>query len=351
MSDRPFLPSDLDYYTAAAAKEFVRLVQARAVRAAVGGEAASDRWLQAIDAPSRVGRLLKAGVPAATTGSAGYAGDIAADFRNVVGAFSETLRSTGFFFALLAGGFVRVPMRTRAGIISIGATAWIVGEGKPKPLSRVTVANQEIAARKAVGMMVATKELITAVGQAGQQLFERELRNAVALAVDEEALRILLTGVTPTPSAGATFANAVTDLQALLGAIETKGGPVVLIAARDVAIAAGLLATPSGFVFPVRGEMGGLPVYVSDAVDPGMLIAVNAATVAADADEIAVSVSTQAAVEMADAALVQDGTTGTGTNLVSLWQDNSIGLMVEVAFGLEKIRDDGVAAISGIAWG
>ena len=34
--------------------------------------------------------------------------------------------------------------------------------------------------------------------------------------------------MTPTPSAGATFANAVTDLQALLGAIDTRGGPVVL---------------------------------------------------------------------------------------------------------------------------
>jgi hypothetical protein len=351
MSERPFLPASYDDpFLALHAREFSQLCQARAVRA-LDGEAAADRWLSRIDAASRVGKILKAAIPAATTSDSGYAGDIAADYRNIVGAFSTSLRSDGFFMALLENGFARVPMRSRAGVITVGASAWAVGEGLPKPISRVTVANQEITPRKAVGLLVATKETITAVGASGQLLFENELRRAVAQAVDEVALSVLLAGITPTPSAGPTFPDAVTDLRALLGGIETRGGPVVLITDRATAIAAGLLATTAGFAFATRGEMGGLPIYVSDAVDPGMLIAVNCATVAADSDSIEVSASRQAAVEMLDSALVQNGTTGAGTNLVSLWQDNSVGLKVEVAFGLEKIRDDGVAAVSGIAYG
>ncbi|QPB21340.1 hypothetical protein [Rhizobium sp. 007] len=53
---------------------------------------------------------------------------------------------------------------------------------------------------------------------------------------------------------------------------------------------------------------------------------------------------------MLDAALVQDSTTGAGTNLVSMFQTNSVAVQALVAFAAERLRDNAIAQVTGIEW-
>jgi hypothetical protein len=276
--------------------------------------------------------------------------------RAVIAAYSESLRSTGFFFALLDNGFSRVPMNTNAVVLTAGAAAYVVGEGLPKPISRVTTNSQWLTPRKAVGMLVISQELALSTGESGRRLFERELRNAVSVAVDAEALNVILDDVSATSgAAGGDTDAALADLRTLLSKVEVRGGRIVLLAAGDVALGLSLLPTiAGGQAFPqmtaLGGMVAGIQCYVSDAIPDGQLVAVQTAAIAADAGEFETRVSRQAAIEMLDAALQQDGGTGQGAAMVSLFQANLMGIAIEARFGLEVIRPRAAAAITGATY-
>src|SRR4051812_43087793 len=70
--------------------------------------------------PERVQRILKA-VPAGTTLSGNWASDLVSnDFQVMITAFTDSLRNRSIFYRLLDGGFTRVPLRTRAAVITTG---------------------------------------------------------------------------------------------------------------------------------------------------------------------------------------------------------------------------------------
>jgi hypothetical protein len=58
----------------------------------------------------------------------------------------------------------------------------------------------------------------------------------------------------------------------------------------------------------------------------------------------------QTTIEMLDAALVQDSTTGAGTNLVSMFQTNSVAIRALLDFDAQVVRENAVAQVTGIEW-
>ena len=46
-----------------------------------------------------------------------------------------------------------------------------------------------------------------------------------------------------------------------------------------------------------------------------------------------------------------DSTTPTAATLVSLWQNNLVGLMASAVFGAQKLNDNAIAIVENIAWG
>jgi hypothetical protein len=82
----------------------------------------------------------------------------------------------------------RIPLRVRAGLVAIGATAASAGEGQARPISKLNVANQIIQTRTAVIILVCTSELIKSIGAPGQALLSRELKGACADQIDQQLL-------------------------------------------------------------------------------------------------------------------------------------------------------------------
>jgi hypothetical protein len=130
-------------------------------------------------APERVQRILKspvAGVdPASLT-----------DYRLLVYAFFDQLRTTSVFYRMLAdNALVRLPFSVRIGRIASGATAEIVQAGESIPVTSLQLADGvTLERRKAAGLLVVTQELLDAGGTAVEGLISRNLRTSVGQAVD-----------------------------------------------------------------------------------------------------------------------------------------------------------------------
>lgn len=266
--------------------------------------------------------------------------------------FLESLAGRSAFFRILAdNGFRRVPMRTRIGVVSSGPVGHTPAEGKPLPVSKMTLSKSALQPIRAAAAVVVSQEVAADQSAASHTLVDQELRNAVSDAVDVEFFnRIVDSGTTVISSAGPD--SFVADVRGLLAGVATGAGSrLYLIGASDVAKSASLLDDPRGEMTPLGGRLIGIPFIVSDAVPAGTLYLLDASRIAADALGIEVAVSTHAALEMLDAALVQDATTGTGTSLVSLWQTNSVGLLASTYIGVERLRADAVAGLDEISWG
>ncbi|WP_327205887.1 phage major capsid protein [Rhizobium beringeri] len=315
---------------------------ARYLLAARGDGVAAHALAANARAPSRVLNILsKAAVDGITTDGGGEA---LVDISVAQSAFFGSLRTRSVFFRMLDQGFRRVPLRTHLGIVSASATAWIVGEGDPKPLSRLTLSNPALVPQKAVALIVTTDEIARDTSAAGQSLISQELRAAVADTVDEAFFDTIMAGASSNPSSGSDQLSMVADLRALLGAVNTTGGGSLFWAMSvDVGNRVALINDGKGAMSPTGGEFLNLPALVSGAIPAGTLRLVNASAIAANADSISLDVSGQVSIHMRDDPDAEAA-------LVSMFQSNGVALKAEVSFGVETTRADAVAEITDIAW-
>jgi HK97 family phage major capsid protein len=259
------------------------------------------------------------------------------------------------FYRLLAdNAFLRVPLRTRVGLVASTATGAMVPEGAPIPVSRVTLDNLYLEPVKASALIVCTNELLQNVSAAGQQLFNRELQGAVSDAVDAAFFDMIVnTGTTSTASGGVTAVNAKHDLRTALLSIDSHSNArLYWIAGVDAARRASTLATTDGGdAFPAMsasgsGELAGVPCIISSGVPADSLLLLDASGIAADAGGITVETSWQADVQM-DTAPTMPG----GSATTSLFQTNSSAMKCNAIFAAQVLRDDCAAVVTGINWG
>ena len=92
-----------------------------------------------------------------------------------------------------------------------------------------------------------------------------------------------------------------------------------------------------------NGAIGAIKVAVSDAATTVATL-VDAKGIAAELDQITLDSTREASLEL-DTDPATDGSAGA----VSLWQNNSTGLRVEVAFGAVAMRSTSVTQITGYA--
>jgi HK97 family phage major capsid protein len=255
------------------------------------------------------------------------------------------------------GAMVRLPFEVRVGSIGVAAGASIVDMGEAIPVQRMSLSTQTLDRQKVGAIVVLSRELLDA-SSAAEGLITRSLRASVAAAVDGEFINMLLAGVTPT----AASANPLADLRALLTAVApTQDSRLYFLAAPNTAIAASTIDTGSVNepVFPnasaVGGELLGIPMLVSSAIDPGMLILVDASGIAGAEDGVEVDISNFAALEMRDDPTARSTAPGSpdvpvaATN-ISTYQTNSVAIRAIALFGVAKIRSGGIAALSGVVW-
>lgn len=331
-------------------------VMARALVLAKGMPNEARAIAEKLEASDRVMRVLnKSSIGAQYTGDPNTPGLV--DARVITTTFQAGLRNRSLFYTLLEAGMTRVPLNTRISFTTAKATAQVVGQGAAVPVTRIEVGGAGLRLRFAAGLIVVTDEMMRVSGSAGEALFGRELPRAVTSAIDEGFLSVVIDGDTPTlASQGPDAEDAVTDLKVLLAAVAPQAESRLMWAmAPDVGrAAAGLMTMGGGLLFPdmspLGGEMLNLPAMVSDEIAAGELLLIDAVGIAGDSDLITVEASNEATIEM-ETAPMGDATTPTGTLQVSMFQTHSTALLAKAFFGCERLRDNAVAKITGVAWG
>ncbi|MDX0760002.1 phage major capsid protein [Sinorhizobium medicae] len=299
----------------------------------------------------RVIRFLEKAAVGAGSMTDGNFGEILADWRISSSAFFTSLRNRSIFFRLLDSGFRRVPLDTPIGMVSASATGWIVGQGQPIPMSKLTLGGPSLQSIKACALIVVTNEVARAMDDASYNLVNVELRGAVSDIVDAEFFSLIMDSSSLSiSSSGNTVENMKADLLQLLAFVNTGAGQLLWAMSADVANALSLSPDPFTGMTPIGGELLGQPAYVSAAIPAGTLRLINAASIAANADTISIDASAEADIQMLDNP-TNNSVTPTPTEVVSLFQSNSTALKAVVTFGVERVRDNAVAELTDIAWG
>ena len=244
----------------------------------------------------------------------------------------------------------RVPLRTRVGASTSGASGTTVPQGSVKPISRLTLSSVTIDEQKAVATLVVTNELARFGSIAADNLFSVELSNAVAVATDEQFIAVLIAGATSNGSSGVTAEHVRNDLRGMLTQVTTSArSALFLLMTSTIAKVLSVLHASSGSaafpgMTPNGGTIGGLTAVVSDGVPSQTMILVDAHQVAAASETVQLSAVTQAVVQLDTG---PDSPVSGSTVLTSLWQNNLTGLRAERVFGCQKLTSSGVCVLTG----
>src|SRR5690606_38254694 len=236
---------------------------------------------------------------------------------------------------------------------SAGSAGW-VKEGEAKPVTQWTYTRTKLVPLKVAAIAAATKEMLKRASVAGDTLIRDELTRAVNAAVDgtfvsdaaavtDESPAGLRNGVAPITLTGdGSVAGVRCDiaqfLKELVGDnLSVAGSFWVMSEATAINLSlatneVGAAAFPG--VTPTGGTLAGLPIftsqYVADETEGAVVMLIKGDEIfLGDEGGIQVSMSDQASLVMDDAPSM-NSTTPTGSNsLVSLWQTNSVGFLVE----------------------
>ncbi|MBB2709764.1 phage major capsid protein [Rhizobium sophoriradicis] len=297
--------------------------------------------------PAPAARILKSAVGAGTLSDPAWASGLA-DMQAASSAFLQGLGGRSAFASLLdVGVLTRAPLRSRVGAVTEGVVADVTGEGKSRPVSRMTLSGDALLPQQADAIVVLSREVIENASAAAQAFLSRQLRRAVAKALDVGALSTLITSATP--SFAATD-NHAADLKQMLDSVNTGEGRLAWIAAPDVANSIALLNDGRGTASPEGvSEFLGLPHAVSAGLAAGTLVLLDGDRVLADVESLGVDVARHAALQMNDEPTM-DASTPTATPVVSLWQVNAVAVKISALFGAVAGTPDALAVLTGIEW-
>jgi HK97 family phage major capsid protein len=258
-------------------------------------------------------------------------------------------------------GLRRVPFVTRMLAMTNGSRGYWTGEGKPRPLSKLTLAGSSLARRSVSAIVAFTRESLEATGNAAENLIDRDLRRAIVAALDQAFIDADNAGTAAMPAsvtAGATPINATSDPASdLIGMIERFTGDLdSAYFVTDPTTATSIAtARDSGgaFLFPDIGARGGsllqIPVIVSRSSprtsSGGQLALVDAAGIAVGLEAIEVTRSDATALLMSD-----DPEGDSPAVLVSLFQTESAAMLAKIAANWETQRSGGVELLVGCSY-
>lgn len=270
----------------------------------------------------------------------------------------------------------RVPFNVRVGSQTSGATASWAGEGKPAPLSKGVFSTATLDFAKLVAISVLTKEEVRFPSISSETKVRNDIANAIIQKMDADLVdpsntgtanvkpASVTNGVVAIAASGTTavaFANDVRSAVALMLASNVQAGSLVIIMSQQIALALSLMRTSLGIrSYPdltmYGGFVEGIPVIASEAItslgspSTPSVVFLNARDVLfADDGVVTLEASDQASLEMSDAP-AQDGTTGGGASMVSLWQTDMLGLKAQREINWKLVRAASCQYISGAAY-
>ena len=334
---------------------FVRYACALAVCRGNRFEAAeyAKRW---DDSTPEVSLAIKAAVNPGTTVEPAWAAPLVA-VTPLANEFMELLRPKTLIGRI--ENLRRVPFNSSAGIQIGGGTYGFVGEGAPKPVGNLQMTSATLPIAKAAGIIVISQELARLSSPSAEMVVRNDMVKGMAELIDGKFIdptNAGTSGVEPASitnaavsigSAGTSGANAETDFKNLVGSMVSANQNInglVLIMSETNALNLSLARTTNGeFMFPNLsingGSIGGVPVITSQKAGTTVALVSPQDILLADDGGVNIDISTEAAVEMNTTPT--SPVTGSVT-LVSLWQNNLIGLRAERFINWKRARLAGV---------
>lgn len=322
---------------------------------------------------SNVFGYIKGAVAAGTTVTGNWAAALVGDESTAFADFAEYLRPRtvlGRFGADNIPPLRQVPFRQR--LISqtgAGAAYW-TGEAKPKGLTAFDFSSTTMEPLKAATIAVLSEENIRDSSPSSDMIVRDQLVAALAGRLDVDFVdpnKTASPGVSPASITNGAQAIAATsyvdaddvrlDVRSVMQYFINANNPPssgVWIMSQGNALALSLIMNGLGQPeFPGIGINGGtfagLPVVTSEYVGTYVVL-VNASDIyLADEGGIAVDMSREASLEMLTDTFTQDQPTG--ANLVSLWQNNLVGLRAERTINWARRRSSAVTYLTSVAWG
>lgn len=217
-----------------------------------------------------------------------------------------------------------IPLTMNRALVATGAAAGPVGEGLPKVVRDLTLNDLSADPVKIVSLVVLLAELIDSTDGAARALFERELEKAVIAGGNNEIPRAFISFGTTAATPGADMRGT---LRNMLEVAEPSTGYILFAPAGTVqgmaADAFALNMTPQGGEFAPRIFV--LPWEPSSSDSD--LALVPASRCAMKDYGLVIDSARHATVDMSD-------TPESPSEDVSLWQTNSVGVVVERRFAI-----------------
>jgi HK97 family phage major capsid protein/HK97 family phage prohead protease len=317
----------------------------------------AKRWK---DTTPEVELMVKAAVAPGDTTTPAWAG-VLVQIQNAENEFLELLRP-----ATILGKIPNlrpVPFNTQVPLQTGGGTYGWVGQGAPKPVSKLALTTTAIQFSKAAGIIVLTEELVKLSSPSAEAIVRADMIAGIAQFLDQQFIDPLVAVVTNISPASITNGaptaassdNASTDLSTILGAFSTANYPlasITLIMSEKNALAMGMLRDASGNkVFPSMGVGGGtaegIPVVASNAA-AGNVIGLSGPNILyAEEGPVTIDVSREASVLMDSAPMNPPDATAVYT---SLWQNNLVGLRAERMINWQRARTSAVYYLTDAAY-
>jgi len=284
----------------------------------------------------------KAAVAPGTTTDATWAGPLVV--TQPIAEFLELLRPRTLIGSI--AGLRHVPFNVSVSAQTAGGTYGWVGQGLAKPVTKAAYATVTLPFAKAAGIIVLTEELVKLSTPAAEGLVREEMIAGMAQFLDTQfcdpAVAVaanvspasITNGASTAASSGVTSAAAKLDLAASVAVFTAANiplsGSVWLMNdsnAFGLAMSVNALGQP---LFPgmsiTGGSIFGIPVVVSNNVGARIILVHAPSVLYADDGATQIDVSREASVQMDS---VPDSPATATTVLVSLWQNNLVGLRAE----------------------
>ena len=268
------------------------------------------------------------------------------DYSTIAQGFVNSLVNAGAFDGMLSS-CVPVPLATgTVGAVNTTAIAYSVSEGSAKPISRLSLTNQQQNPSKVSCIVVVTQELAKIGGPSSIALIGRELRQAVAVTTDTAFIATLISGLSVTTSTGQTAESVRTDIANLLRAITVGQSSKLFILTTPLILKTWCMLTDqhgvSAFpnLTPQGGSINGIVVLSSDAIAAGNVILCDSSGLAAASGDVTLNEFSEGMLQLES---VPDSPPAVSVNYMSLFQNNMVAIRCERYFVGVRLRSDAVA--------
>jgi HK97 family phage major capsid protein len=306
--------------------------------------------------------VIKAAVAAGTTTDPTWAAPLV-QYNDMVSEFIELLRPETILGRIQ--GMRQVPFMTRMPRQTAGSTANWVGEGLSKPVSKLAFDTVLFPFAKIATIIVITQELARLSTPSAEVLVRDDMIKAIAEFMDTQFTDpavaplanvhpgSITNGVTAIPSTGSTVATVTKDLSdamlAMVNGLIPMKKPYWIMSPTAFMFLSLLRTAQDIFAFRAEmltGTLFGVPIVQSTQMP---LTGARSSIILFDAAEIMYADDGQTVIDSSgEASLQMDSAPATPpTPLVSLWQQNMLGIKAERFCYWERRRLAAVQVITG----